>query len=150
MGLWLAVPVYWLVLLAAHRRKNAYALPFRFLEGVCLAFVSFSFLPSVFLKGVALAGLGATLGILSGIFLEQKLWGLGWRREVYVAIIFTLFFPVVRLAIPFVLLQGIFGGLGLYAASSGLLPEGGKVEEMIPTAVGGVLGFLVGAWFCIF
>ena len=149
MSLWLSIPVYWVLLWAASRRKRAYPLPFRFLEGAVLAYLCFLFLPPAFLDSLIWAGLGSILGITMGVWAENKYPDQGRSREFRSAAIFTaaFLFEVFSNG-SWVMARGIIGGIALYCASSGLFPEGMSLKDTICTALGGVLGFIIGVAIC--
>ncbi len=149
MGLWLSIPVYWVLLWAASRRKKAYPLPFRFLEGVILAYLCFLFLPAVFLESLPLAGIGAVLGIALGVWAEGQCPNNGLKKELRCIGAFTAVVLLERL-LPglWPLLKSILGGVALYCACSGLFPEGATLRETLLSALGGGLGFILGVAIC--
>jgi len=135
MSLWLSIPVYWVLLWAASRRKRAYPLPF--------------FLPPAFLENLVWAGLGAILGITMGVWVENRFPDQGRSREFRSAAIFTAAFLFeVYSNGSWTMTRGIIGGIALYCASSGLFPEGMSLKETLFTALGGILGFILGVAIC--
>ncbi len=149
MSLCLSIPVYWVLLWAASRRKRAYPLLFRFLEGIMLAFLCFVFLPPAFLEDFIWAGVGAMIGIAFGVWVERKYSGEGLRKEFSSAVIFLaafLFqmFPCGDLA----LLRSFVGGMALYCTCTGLFPEGIPLKSTLLAALGGMLGFILGVAIC--
>ena len=149
MSLWLSIPVYWVLLWAASRRKKAYPLPFRFLEGVILAYLCFLFLPQAFLGSLPMAGLGAVLGIALSVWVEGRCSRDGVNKELRCGSIFAITFLFEGLfphmwALP----RSILGGMALYCACSGLFPEGHTLKETVLSALGGIFGFILGVAIC--
>ena len=140
-----------LVCLAAYRREKGYPLLFRFLEGYILAFLCFYFLPQAFEQVFFLkAGIAALLGIgcaawLERVFQKQERARGGFRLLIFVLLAITQGFMPATFSMG--LVRAWLGGMGLYAASEGLLPEDGGLEELVYAGVGGILGFLLGAYF---
>lgn len=149
MSLWLSVPAYWVLLWAASRRKKAYPLPFRFLEGSILAYLCFIFLPPAFLEAFLWAGLGAIVGIALGVWLEEKYPADGLKQELRCITIVTLIFIIQAFARgSWALPRSVMGGMALYCACTGLFPEGTPLKETLLSALGGILGFILGVAIC--
>ena len=149
MGLWLAIPVYWVLLWAASRRKRAYPLPFRFLEGTVLAYLCFIFLPPAFLEEFLWAGLGAVLGIVFAVWAEEKYPEIGLGRELRTIMILTVVFVFDAFSYgAWPLPRSVIGGTALYCACGGLFPEGMPLKDTLLSALGGILGFILGVAIC--
>jgi len=149
MSLWLSIPVYWVLLWAASRRKKAYPLPFRFLEGAILAYLCFMFLPPAFLEDFLWAGVGAILGIVFGVWIEEKYPQDGFGKELRRVIIFTVVFLFQGFALgSWALPRSVIGGMALYCACGGLFPEGMPLKDTLLSALGGILGFILGVVIC--
>lgn len=149
MSLWLSIPVYWVLLWAACRRKKAYPLPFRFLEGIILAYLCFIFLPPAFLENFLWAGLGAIFGISFGVWTEGKYLENSFEMELKSAVIFSVVFLFEIFAHDaWALPRSVIGGTALYCASGGLFPEGMPFKETLFSAFGGIVGFILGVAIC--
>ncbi|MFV0313534.1 MAG: hypothetical protein ACK5I7_00360 [Anaerotignum sp.] len=150
MSLWLAIPMYWVLLGAACRRNKTYSLHFRFLEGVILAYLCFIFLPSAFLAAFLSAGIGSVLGIVAGVWIEERYGQFTFEKELCSVILFTMvfLFEAFTQSASFVLASSVLGGMALYFACVGLFPEGRPIKETVPIAVGGVFGFILGVAVC--
>ena len=149
MSLWLSIPVYWVLLWAASRRKKAYPLPFRFLEGVILAYLCFLFLPQAFLESLPVAGVGAVLGIALSVWAEGRCPEDGVKKELRCGSMFAITFLFEGLFPQmWTLPRSILGGMALYCACSGLFPEGLTLKETVLSALGGILGFILGVAIC--
>ncbi|WP_313528439.1 hypothetical protein, partial [Anaerotignum sp.] len=149
MMLWLSIPVYWVLLWAASRWNRAYPLPFRFLEGTILAYLCFLFLPPAFLEDFLWAGLGAILGIVFGVWAEEKYPEFGFGKEFRSITIFTVAFLFDAFAIgAWALPRSVIGGTALYCACGGLFPDGMPLKETMLSALGGILGFILGVGIC--
>ncbi|KXL53910.1 hypothetical protein CLNEO_00020 [Anaerotignum neopropionicum] len=149
MILCLSIPMYWVLLWAASRRKRAYPLLFRFLEGIILAFLCFVFLPPAFLEQFLCAGVGAIIGIAFAVWMEGKYSQGGLKKELgsgiifLVAFLFQIFFRE-DIALP----RSAVGGMALYCTCTGLFPEGMPLKNTLQSALGGMLGFLLGVAIC--
>jgi hypothetical protein len=149
MSLCLSIPVYWVLLWAASRRKRAYPLLFRFLEGIILACLCFLFLPPAFLDAFLWAGLGAILGIAFGVWAEGRCPGDELKKELSSAVMFTAAFLFeVFIHKGWALPRSFFGGAALYFACAGLFPEGMTLKNTLLSAFGGILGFVFGVAIC--
>ncbi|MDD3395031.1 MAG: hypothetical protein PHG19_10375 [Anaerotignum sp.] len=149
MSLWLSIPVYWVLLWAACRRKQAYPLPFRFLEGIVLAYLCFIFLPPAFLENFVWAGLGAILGIAFGVWTEQKYADNGFEKQLSRAVVFSVAFLFAAFAHgAWALPRSVIGGTALYCVCGGLFPEGMPFKDTLFSALGGITGFILGVAIC--
>ncbi|WMI81024.1 hypothetical protein [Anaerotignum sp. MB30-C6] len=149
MSLWLAIPVYWVLLWAASRWKRAYPLPFRFLEGTILAYLCFMFLPPAFLEDFLWAGFGAITGIVFGVWAEEKYDEFEYEKELRSIVIFSVAFLFEALAHgSWALPRSVIGGTALYCACAGLFPEGKPFKDAILSGMGGILGFILGVAVC--
>ncbi|WP_304508395.1 hypothetical protein [Anaerotignum sp.] len=149
MSLCLSIPVYWVLLWAASRRKRAYPLLFRFLEGIILAYLCFLFLPPAFLNAFLWAGLGAILGIVFGVWAEGKYPEDGLKKELGSAVMFSAAFLFeVFIHQGWALPRSFMGGAALYFACAGLFPEGMSLKNTLLSALGGILGFIFGVAIC--
>lgn len=125
---------------AAGKRNGAGAAPC-FLEGIYLAMLCFAVLPpamgSVHFWGAAGC---AAAGVAAGLAAENRFpWEGGLRRVLFLlltaAVCFSLEMPVFLLA--------FLGGMGLYHASAGILPEPVSIRQAFFSAGGFLLGVLL-------
>lgn len=150
MRISMAVLAYAIVCLTAKKRQKDYPLLFRFIEGYFLAYLCFSYLPIAFAEGkffqagiCALAGIG--LGaVLSGIAQKRNHAVCAYRLLVFFIVVISYYaLANMQTALPR-LAFALLGGVGLYGANEGLLPEDVALNEMIYSGIGGILGFLFG------
>jgi len=92
---------------------------------------------------------GFNIGDYNGCLGRNRFPDQGLSREFRSAAIFTaaFLFEVFSNG-SWVMTRGIIGGIALYSASSGLFPEGLSIKETLFTALGGVLGFILGVVIC--
>lgn len=150
MRISMAVLAYGIVCLTARKRQKDYPLLFRFIEGYFLAYLCFCYLPIAFAEGKFFqAGICALAGIGLGAMVSNKM-----QKKNYAVCTYRLFvfFTVVVAYYILASMQDILprlafallGGVGLYGANEGLLPEDVGLNEMVYSGVGGILGFLLG------
>ena len=138
--LWFLLLAGYLMAVWAAGKRNAAGAALCFLDGVYLAMLCFAVLPpamgSVHFWGAAgCAGAGVAAGLLAETYLP---WDKALRRAVFLVLTAAVFFswelPVFPLA--------FFGGMGLYHASAGIVPE----PLGIGRALCGAGGFLAGVF----
>lgn len=116
-----------------------------FLEGGYLAFLCFAVLPeSMGGEHFFLAALMAGIGVLAGVWLEK------WQKLLVPTLVFALVtycqtFWTEPISLREILLLAFFGGMGLYHASAGIIPD--KIE--IGKALLSGAGFLCGTFLFI-
>ena len=116
-----------------------------FLDGGYLAFLCFAILPSAmgtehFFMAAAAAGAGVAVS-----FLTEK-----YRRlpmAVFALIVFAFLFWQGNLSQPQVLLLSFCGGIGLYHASAGIIPEKVEVGKALLSGAGFLGGTILFACF---
>ena len=136
---------FWLVLVVGYgllswAAGNFSKAALSFLDGGYLAFLCFTVLPNVMgAEHFYLAALAAGLGVLAGVRLEHKA-----KLPAFIFAIVTgcQIFWSVPLSFRGILLLAFFGGMGLYHASAGIIPD--KIE--IGKALLSGAGFLVGTF----
>ena len=137
--------IVWLLLIAGYglftwaaEKRNFARAALCFFDGGYLAFLCFSVLPRAmdnlyFFQAAA----ASSIGVLSAVWLEKKA-KLQWL--IFAIVTSCQVFWNGALSLRDVLFLAYFGGIGLYHASAGIIPE--KVE--IGKAFLSVAGFLVG------
>lgn len=146
--------IFWLMLVlgyglftwAAEKRSFARAV-LCFLNGFYLALLCFGILPrsmeTEFFYGAAAA---AAIGVAAGVFLEKRAEEMPSFTSIFFAIVTGCFFLWEgALSLREVLFLAFFGGMGLYHASAGIIPE--KIE--VGKALSAVVGFLFGTFLFI-
>ena len=142
---WLLLIVgYGLFTWAAEKRDLARA-ALCFLDGGYLAFLCFSVLPHgmdnmYFFRAAVMAG----VGVLSAVWLEKKV-KLQW--PVFVIVIGCQVFWSGVLSLREVLFLSYFGGMGLYHASAGIIPEKEEIGKALLSASGFLIGTILFANF---
>lgn len=147
MMIWLIlVTGYGLSAWAAKRRSIAGA-ALCFLDGGYLALLCFAALPRAmgtefFYHAAGAAGIGAILGLV----LEKKNWRL-LPAGIFALVTGFQFLWAGALSLGMVLFLAFLGGLGLYHASSGILPERIEIRKALLSAVGFLFGTFLFAGF---
>lgn len=142
--------LYWVLVGMAKKRYSTYPLSFGFLAGWAVAFFCFAFLPTAFcgdgyLFAIGATGIGIFCGILSERFPFRHLWeGIGFTAA---ALFFLYLQRGENLSFWQILFTAWLGGYGLYLASGVILPEQGEKREAFFSALGGLIGFLLGTFF---
>ena len=116
-----------------------------FLDGGYLAFLCFAILPSAmgtehFFMAASAAGTGVAVS-----FLTEK-----YRRlpmAVFALIVFAFLFWQGNLSQPQVLLLSFCGGMGLYHASAGIIPEQIAIGKALLSGAGFLCGTILFACF---
>ena len=138
--LWLALVMgYGLFTWAAEKRNFAKA-ALCFLDGGYLAFLCFALLPYVMgTEAFFLSAVAAGMGVLAGLWLERKK---GVPVLVFMMMAGCCCFWGMSLSVEQILLLSFLGGMGLYHASAGIIPN--KIE--IGKALCSGAGFLFGTF----
>lgn len=128
----------------AAKKRRAAAAALCFWDGLYLAFVCFAVLPPAletlyFYAAAAAAGLGVAAGFLAE---GTRLGGRAVRWAVFAGL--SAFCAVLPASAGAVLLRAALGGVGLYHASCGIVPE----EICIGRAFLSAAGFLLGVACC--
>ena len=141
--LWLSLTVgYGLFIWAAEKRNFAGA-ALCFFDGGYLAFLCFALLPCVmgtemFFRAAALSGLGVFLGV--------RLEGRKVCRLLVFSLVTGSYFLWQRVfSLQEMLLLSCFGGMGLYHASAGIIPDEPDVEKGLLSGA----GFLIGTFLFV-
>lgn len=131
---------------AAKRLHPTAAAALCFLDGIYLALLSLAILPAALgTPAFYAAALAAAAGIGCGFLAERRKQGRSWLS----ALLFAGFLGLAlfdcgeiagRMALPL----AFFGGLGLYHACAGILPDGIPPAERIGSALLSGSGFLLG------
>lgn len=130
---------------AAKRQNPSAAAALCFLDGIYLALLSLAILPAALASAFCPAAAAATAGIGCGFLAERRKPGRSWLS----ALLFAAFMGlellcsgeiIGRMAVPL----AFFGGLGLYHACAGILPEGIAPAEHIGRGLLSGVGFLLG------
>lgn len=141
---WLAVCAgYWLWGVKGRRNTLLQGV----LHGFFLGLLCFGILPPVMETPLFCAtAICSVCGAAAGAWLEEK-WG--ERSSLPAALLFTALTLLWRGGIggslQFLCGIAFFGGMGLYAACCGVLPEDGAMWVRLRPAVGGCAGFLLSA-----
>lgn len=141
---WLAVCAgYWLW--AAKGRRSTFLQGL--LHGFFLGALCFGILPPVMeMPLFYAAAVCSVCGTAAGVWLEEK-WG--ERNSILTALLFTalilLWCGKIGGSLQYLCCIAFFGGMGLYAACCGILPEDGAMRDRLRPAVGGCAGFLISA-----
>lgn len=145
---WLfACAVYWLWTWRGRQASGVRG----FLHGVFLGLLCFGILPPLmetpFFYGAALCALG---GAAAGAWLEEK----REKQFLWLSILLFTAFGLLWIwegkaggVLPAPFFRAFLGGMALYAACCGILPEEGSPQEKIRPAIGGGIGFLLAAIF---
>ena len=143
-------PILWLILVvgygfltwAAEKRNFARA-ALCFLDGGYLAFLCFALLPRAMgTENFFSSAVAAGMGVLAGLWLEQKK---GLPVLVFAIVTGCHFLWCDPLSLREILFLAFFGGMGLYHASAGIIPN--KIE--IGRALFSGAGFLFGTFLFI-
>ena len=140
--------IFWLVLVMGYgfftwAAGNFSKAALSFLDGGYLAFLSFAVLPwAMGTEHFFPAVFAASMGVLSGECLEEK-----WKLSAVVFAIITgcYFFSGEAYSLGKILFLAFAGGMGLYHASAGIIPD---QIEMGKALLSGA-GFLVGTFLFI-
>ena len=138
---------YWCFFLLEGRGSKAGRFALFFMDGLFLGILAFGILPKAmeahcFYGGVSFAVAGVLLGFLSEKKTAERRTGLAVFLTVLGAAVLFLPWETRKLL-------GLFGGLGLYFASAGILPEGLSFREQLLYMLSSGGGFLTAvAYFC--
>ena len=132
---WVLLLVGYLMVIRTAERRNAAGAVLCFLEGAYLAMLCFAVLP----PAMGAARFWGAAGCGTGLLAEKYLpWDVLLRRALFLfltaAVCFSWEIPVFPLA--------FLGGVGLYHASAGILPEPVSIRNALFSAG----GFLVGVF----
>jgi len=116
-----------------------------FLDGGYLAFLCFTVLPHTLgTEHFYLAALAAGGGVLAGFLLES-------RRKMQVltfaAVTGCQFFWSEPLPFGAILFQAVLGGIGLYHASAGVIPDKIEIGKALLSGAGFLIGTFLFAYF---
>ena len=141
--LWLSLVVGYGVFIWAAEKRNFAGAALCFWDGGYLAFLCFALLPCVmgteaFFLSAALAGAGVFLGVR----LEEKK---VFRLLVFVLLTGSHFFRLCSFSLEEVLLLSCFGGMGLYHASAGIIPDEPDIGKGLLSGT----GFLAGTFLFV-
>lgn len=138
--------IYWALAWVAGKRKETADAARCFLDGYFLALLCFGILPFAMKSGYFYgAVLLSALGVIGGVLLEkaQKTDSL---TTAFLFTAVTAFYFIQKSPLSVVEACGLafFGGMGLYAACCGILPEEIPLQTQLLSAVVGGGGFLLG------
>ncbi|NLK37286.1 MAG: hypothetical protein GX299_04310 [Epulopiscium sp.] len=160
MGMWLALASAACCITGLYIRYNSWKIGilFRFFDGLMLAFLCFSLLPVVLEEGHFAVGVaGILLGVLLGAVAEQKtlfFWEKNIRRDFLHSASFFIAVLLGHWHIPperngilvYSIVVAFFGGLLLFIACGGILPEDSSKKNQLLCALGGFIGFILGVF----
>ncbi len=160
MGMWLAVASAICCITGLYFRRNSSGagILFRFFDGLMLAFLCFSLFPVVLEEGNFVAGVtGIVLGVIIGSVLEQKTlyyWEKNIRKDFLHSAAFFVAVLLGYWSIPeegngllvYSIIVALLGGLLLFIACGGILPEDTSKKNQVLCALGGFIGFVMGVF----
>ena len=148
--------IFWLMLVLGYglftwtAGKRSFAMAVLcFLNGFYLALLCFGILPRAmeteFFYGAAVA---AGMGVAMGFFLEKRTEEMPCFPAIFFAIVTGCFFLWKgSLSLREVLFLAFFGGMGLYHASAGIIPEKIEIRKALLAASGFLSGTILFAGF---
>lgn len=140
---------YWIFIGAAEKRNHSAEAALCFLHGLYLAMLCFAILPSAMGTAAFYPSVAASaLGVGGSFLLERK----NREQAVFCALLFTGLTAVHFLCKGEIdgrkaIALAFFGGMGLYHACAGILPEGVQPREHIAEAMLSAVGFVLGTAF---
>ncbi|MBR4015214.1 MAG: hypothetical protein IKI88_03305 [Anaerotignum sp.] len=138
--------IYWALAWVAGKRKETADAARCFLDGYFLALLCFCILPFAMKSGYFYgAVLLSALGVIGGVLLEkgQKMGALT-TAFLFTAVTAFYFMQKSPLSAVGACALAFFGGIGLYAACCGILPEEIPLRKQLLLALLGGSGFLLG------
>ncbi len=131
---------------AAGKRRGSAEAVLSFLDGWYLALLCFAILPCAMGTDAFYLSVAASVfGVGSGFLLERKKNGqMAFCVLLFAALTAVQFLYTGEMDSRKAVLLAFFGGMGLYHACAGILPEGVHPKEHIGGALLSVAGFLLG------
>lgn len=144
--LWLAACVGYCIWAAKGRRASVLQ---GILHGLFLGLLCFGILPPAMEMPLFYGAAACSVcGAATGVWLENRMGcrGFWFTAPLFMALtLLWLWQEKTGGGIRFPFCEAFFGGIGLYAACCGVLPEDGTARDKLRPAVGGGIGFLLSA-----
>lgn len=140
---WLLLSGGYLMFTWAARKRSSAEAALCFLDGVYLAMLCFAILPmameTAFFYGAAVS---SAVGVAAGLLAEKYLpWEKALRTMLFLGLTTALFLLEGKeLPLYQIIPLAFLGGMGLYHASAGILPEPVRISRAFLSAAGFLLG----------
>ncbi len=139
---------YWLLMWMTKRKKNVAKAALCFLDGFYLGLICFGILPlameTPFFYGAVLF---SGLGVLAGVFLEKRVGGSG-SALLFTVLTLAYFGIGERIGREQAFLLAFFGGIGLYRACAGIVPDQVRISRALLSGGGFLMSVIAFAGIC--